>query len=234
MFGVSSIEIDNKIEAVRAPQYEFSFPNTMLFLTGVSLSGKSTIAPLIAAEIEGCSVQNMDILRIVTQEIESLKPEEERNPFATYGSCDSYLLIGDGSYSPESLIEGFNAYSQIVTSLLEKITPQLQAQGARDMLFEGVQLTPLVVLPYLVGNNRLIIITSDENRLDSNKKKLFGNDKTLNERYQTERLSILQAEILRQSRRIPSDKVMIFDNSGDYLITVKDILQKLQAEGVIK
>lgn len=231
---MSSIEVDNKTEAIRAPRYEFSSPNTILFLTGVPLSGKSTIAPLIAAEIEGCSVQNMDIFRIVTQEIESLKPEEQRNPFATYGSCDSYLLIGDGSYSSKTLIEGFNAYSQIVTSLLEKIVPQLQTQGARDMLFEGVQLTPLVVSPYLVGNNRLIVITSNEDRLKDNKRKLFGDDQTLNERYQTERLSILQEEILRQTKHVPTDKVMVFDNSGNYLITVKNILEKLQEEGIIK
>lgn len=77
---MSKIEHVDSAREVRRPKYSFVNPNTLLFLTGVPLSGKSSIAPLVASAIEDCTVQNMDIIRILAQERELQKPENKRNP----------------------------------------------------------------------------------------------------------------------------------------------------------
>ncbi len=222
---------DSKL--IHRPQYSFANPDSALFLTGTPLSGKSTIAPLVAANIEGCTVQNMDIIRLLAQEMETRKPESERNPFVRYGSCDSYLFVGDGSYSPQSLVTGFNYYARAVSSLLTGIIPRLEVQGAQRVLFEGVQLTPGIVSPFLVGNNKLIVITSDEARLGANRDKRYGKDKELLERYSLDRLLLLQGEIMRQSQQVPPDKIFFVDNSGDYIDSTMRIIRLLIAEGII-
>lgn len=219
---------------IRKPEYRLSGPNTLIFVTGAPLSGKSTIVPLIASSIEGCTLQPMDIIRLLAQEIENAKPNEKRNPFVSYGSCDSYTLVGDGSYSPEALIEGFNRYSKAVSSLLTNIIPKLEAQGVRDLLFEGVQLTPSIVAPYLNGSNRLIVVTSDESMFASNRNKVFGDNQELIERYSTERLLLLQQEILRQARELPKDKVFYVENTGEYTDAAIDVVSFLLETGVIK
>lgn len=218
---------------VSHPEYSFVNPNTLLFLTGVPLSGKSVVTPLVASMIEDCTVQNMDIIRILAQEMETRKPESERNPFVRYGSCDSYLFVGDGSYSPQSLVTGFNYYARAVSSLLTGIIPGLEVQGAQKVLFEGVQLTPEIVSPFLTGNNKLIVITSDEARLSANRNKRYGEDKELLERYSLDRLLLLQGEIMRQSQQVPPDKIFFVDNSGDYLDSTVRIIRLLIAGGVI-
>jgi len=176
----------------------------------------------------------MDIIRLFAQQMEAFKPVSERNPFVQYGSCDSYALVGDGSYSPESLVEGFNAYSEAVSSLLAGIIPRLETQGVRNMLFEGVQLTPSLVAPYLVGDNRLIIITSSEPQLRSNIDKLFGENQELKERYSIERLLLLQAEILRQSREISPDRLLQVDNTEKVSTAVSTITGLLLINNVIQ
>lgn len=230
MRNVENIVVSGKISR---PEYSFVKPDTLLFLTGAPLSGKSTVAPLVAAAITDCTIQNMDIIRILAQERESQKPEEERNPFVRYGSCDSYLFVGDGSYSPQSLVVGYNLYARAVTSLLEAVIPKLENQGAQRVLFEGVQLTPEIVSPFLTGNNRLIVITSNETRLSANRDKRYGKDRELLERYSLERLLLLQEEIIRQAQEIPLDKMFFVDNSADYPTTVTRIIRLLIAEGVI-
>lgn len=218
---------------VSQPEYSFINPNTILFLTGTPLSGKSTIAPLVVSVIQDCTVQNMDIIRILAQEMEMFKPESERNPFVKYGSCDSYVFVGDGSYSPQSLVNGFNSYARAVSSLLTGIVPRLEAQGTQRVLFEGVQLTPEIVSPLLTGNNRLIVITSNETRLSANRDKRYGKDRELLERYSLERLLLLQEEIIRQAQEIAPDKMFFVDNSGDYMDSTVRIIRLLLAEGVI-
>ena len=234
MKRVEGLESTGNIEYRRGPEFIFTNPNTLLFLTGAPLSGKSTIAPIIASSIEGCAQQSMDIVRLMAQEVEAHKSENERNPFVQYGSCDSYTLIGDGSYSPESLVDGFNEYSSAVTSLLTRIIPKLETQGVRNVLFEGVQLTPHILAPYLVDSNRLIIVTSSEEKLLSNRGKLFAEDHKLLDRYSIDRLLLLQDEILRQSRDIPSDKILCVDNTQDYRTTVSSIISSLLSGGVIQ
>lgn len=234
MFGMNKIERLSQPEVIRGPEYKFTRQGTLIFLTGVPLSGKSTIAPLIASSIEGCTLQPMDIIRLVAQEIESHKPERERSPFVNYGSCDSYVAIEDGSYSPQSLLLGFNAYSEIVSSPLRNIIPKLEVQGAQNVLFEGVQLTPSIVMSYLNSNSKLIIVTSNAQKLESNRRKMFGDNTELIERYSTDRLLLLQEEILKQSREIPEEKVAYFDNTGDYRNAVVNILQFLLDRRVIE
>lgn len=231
---MNKIEKTRGLEDLRRPEYKFVNPHTLIFLTGVPLSGKSTVSPLIASSIEGCAMQNMDIIRLVAQEIEKTKPESERNPFVNFGSCDSYELIGDGSYSPANLIKGFNIYSEAITSVLVKLIPKLELQGVRDMLIEGAQLTPSLVAPYLVGNNKLIILATSEDRLILNRSRLFGDDPKLLERYSIEKLLLLQEEIMRQCKKLPKDKSLIVPNADDYLKTVKEIIKFLLSSGVIK
>ena len=224
----------NKPEIIRGPEYRFTKQGTLIFVTGAPLSGKSTIAPLVVSSIESCTLQPMDIIRLVTQEIESHKPEKERSPFVNYGSCDSYVAIGDGSYSPRSLILGFNAYSEIVSSPLRDIIPKLGVQGVQNVLFEGVQLTPSIVAPYLNGNSKLIIVTSNAQKLESNRRKMFGDDTELIERYSTDRLLLLQEEILKQSREIPEGKVININNIRDYRNTIANTLKFLSDTSVIE
>lgn len=219
---------------IRKPEYKLSGPNTLIFLTGAPLSGKSTIAPLVVSCIEGCTLQPMDIIRLLAQEVEAQNPENERNPYVNYGSCDSFTLVGDGSYSPENLIQGFNYYSEAVSSLLTSIIPKLEAQGVRDLLFEGVQLTPSIVSPFLKGNNRLIVVTSDESKFASNRGKVFGENLELVDRYSTERLLLIQAEILKQAADIPDDKVCRVHNTGEYTDSATEIIQFLLEGKVIK
>jgi len=226
--------MNEKEPLIRRPEYRLSSPNTLMFLTGAPLSGKSTIAPLITSSVEGLTLQPMDIIRLLAQEVENIKPENQRNPFVNVGSCDSYTLIEDGKYSPERLIQGFNIYSEAVSSLLTGIIPKLEAQGVRDLLFEGVQLTPRIVAPYLDGNNRLIIITSNQPMFSSNRKKVFGENEELVDRYSDEKLLAIQQEILSQARQLPQDKVLYIDNTREYTDAATEIVRILRKTGVIR
>lgn len=231
---MNKIERLNHPELARSPEYRFARQRTLVFITGVPLSGKSTIAPLITSSVENCTLQPMDIIRLVAQEIESHKPEAERSPFVNYGSCDSYVAIGNGSYSPQSLIAGFNAYSEIVCSPLRSIIPRLEVQGAQNVLFEGVQLAPSIITPYLNGNSRLIIVTSNAQKLESNRKKMFGDNVELNERYSTDKLLLLQDEIVRQSRQVSKNRLFCVDNTGDFRNTTIQIIQFMLKTGTIE
>lgn len=219
---------------INRPEYRFVTPNTLIFIAGAPLSGKSTIAPLIASAIEGCTMQSMDIIRLVAQEIDRNKPENQRNPFVTYGSCDSYVFVGDGSYSPEHLIKGFNEYSKAVSSVLTGIIPKLELQGERNVLLEGVQLAPSLVIPYLINNNKLIIVKSDASRINAIRNALFTGNQELIDRYSTEKILLLQEEILRQSKDISADKVFYVDNTGEYTDTVSKIIQFLLNMHVVR
>lgn len=222
------------MERINRPEYKFTKSGTLIFMTGVPLSGKSTLAPLIASSVEGCVLQNMDIIRLLAQEVDSLKPEEQRNPFVNYGSCDSYGLTGDGSYTPKNLIDGFNAYSKAITSLLDKIIPKLEVQGAQNVLFEGVQLVPSLVSPYLKGNNCLVIITANQSRLENNRYKMFGEEAKLLERYSVDKLMLLQEEIIAQSKGLRGKKFFVVDNSDNYLSTISIIIQNLLKLGILE
>ena len=194
-------------------ELKFSHPNSRIFFTGVPLSGKSSISPQVAARIEGCTLQNMDILRLTAQIAESQKPEGKRNPFVFLGSCDAYSAVGDGAFTPDSLVRGFNNYAEAVSSQLNWILPSLEAQGARDVAFEGVQLTPNIIKRHLNDSTRLIIVTSTENQLRENAVKMFGNEADLLERYSPEKLLLLQDEILKQAAEFPKDKLLIVNNT---------------------
>lgn len=226
-------EYSSSLEISAGHKYRFAAQGTLIFLTGPPLSGKSTVAPLVASLIEGCTLQPMDMIRLVAQHVESRKPENERNPFVNYGSCDSYAFVWDGSYSPESLIIGFNAYSRAVSYYLKSIVPRLDVQNAQNVLFEGVQLTPSVVAPYLENNNRIVILASDARKMESNRSAIFGDNGELSARYSTDRLLLLQAEIIRQSRGIPEDRLLCVSNLGDYRSAVAQIIDYLFSDNVI-
>ena len=219
---------------MKPPRYRFKFPNTVLFISGIPLSGKSTVTPLVATDIEGCATQSMDIFRLLSQEFENRKKLSDRNPFVKFGSCDSYQNIGKGEYTPKNLVIGFNKYAEAVSSLFPLVLPKLEAQGVRDIIFEGVQLTPLIVEPYLRNRNKLIILTTKEERLNLNRTKIFGNDKQLLERYSTDKLFILQNELIKQSKQINNSSFTLVENIDDYHITANIIIDFLEKADVIE
>ena len=232
MFGMKKIvQKNNNIINV---QYEFTNPDTLIFVTGVPLSGKSTIAPLVSSSIKGCVLQSMDIMRLLMQEVENSKSEKKRNKFVEYGSCDSYKLINDGLYSVKNLIKGFNRYSEAVCYFLPSIISKLEKQGVKNLLFEGVQLTPSIVMPYLKNNSKLIILTLNESRMIQNRNILFSDDQECIERYSIERLLALQKEIINQSKKISKNSLFVIENRGDYIDIASEIMQLLLNSNTIK
>lgn len=230
MYGKEKKLINN----MNKPKYTFKTPNTVLFITGAALSGKSTVTTILASLIEGCGVQSMDIFRLISQEFENRKSMKERNPFVRFGSCDSYLFVGDGKYTPKNLIKGFNNYAKSISLILSIIFPGLETQGVRDLIIEGVQLTPKLIFPYLMGSNKLIILTADEKRFKYNLEKLYSNETELLERYSNEKLGLIQNEIIQQSKDLSKEKYLVVDNSGDYLKTVDKIIKYLIKSGIIE
>lgn len=229
MFGMERFNGD-----LKEAEYKFAKNNSRIFITGVPLSGKSTISPLVARNISDCTWQNMDILRLTAQMVEEQKPVELRSLFVNYGSCDSYKAIGDGTFSPESLIEGFKLYSEIVSDSLSFILPKLEAQGAKDVLFDGVQTTPDIVKRHMNDSTILIVLTSSESRLRKNATKMFGDEQWLLDRYSPDKLILLQKEILRQAKDFPKDKLLIVDNSGKISGSAHKIMDFLLFSGMIK
>jgi 2-phosphoglycerate kinase len=233
MCGMSNVVSKKILERNIGTHYKFATEGTLIFVAGAPLSGKSMIAPHIVSAVEGCSLLPMDVMRLVVQQRENQRDGKVVPSIANYGSCDSYLAIGDGSYSPKNLISGFNAYSKLVFSPLKEIIPKLEVQGAQNILFEGVQLTPSLVRRYLVKKNKLIILTSDAQKLERNRNKRYGGQRRLTERYSTEKLLLLQREILRQAAKLPKSKVIYAPNVKDYRVTISIILKSLEDAKVI-
>lgn len=204
------------------------------FLSQGFLSGKSTIAPVIGATIADSTLQNMDIIRLTAQMMEEQKPISEKSPFINFGSCDAYKAIGDGSYSPEKLVEGYVKYSEIVSSALFFILPKLETQGAKNVVFEGVQLTPDIVERHLNKSSRLIVVTSSFDQLTLNARKMFGGEKWLLDRYSPDKLILLQEEILRQADNFSKDKLLVVDNSGEVLQSEHNIIDFLISSKAIE
>ena len=171
---------------------------------------------------------------MAAQEIEAAKPKSKRNPFVFLGSCDSYTAIGDGSFSEQNLIDGFNQYAAAVFRLVQNIIPKLEVQGAQNVLFEGVQLIPSLVKPHLNHRNKFILVTTDEKKLKSNRDGLFKDNQELLERYSIERLMLVQTEIMRQSLMIPNNQLLIIENLNLYTETTAAILSFLIDNGTIE
>lgn len=203
-------------------------------MTGTPLSGKTTLAPFIVSLIEGCTLQSMDVIRLIAQEMENRKPKARQNLFVRYGSCDSYRIIGNGSYSRVNLLEGFNSYAEAVSSILRFIIPKLEVQGAHNVLFEGVQLIPRAVKRYLKNNNKLVILTADAHILEANRKKIFKDDPKLIKRYSTDKLLFLQDEIIAQGKKIKKDEIFFVENTNNCASAVKKIIRLLLRSGVIE
>lgn len=224
----------NRQLVVKKPEYKLLGTNTLIFLTGTPLSGKTTISALLTSSIEQCGLQQMDIIRLLAQQIEELKPKNKRNKFVNFGSCDCYSLVGNGLYSPKNLVDSFNKYARAVSAPLTKIIPKLELQGVRDVLFEGVQLTPSIVAPYLKDNNKLIVLTIRRSQLENNRNKIFGKNKGLLKRYSTDKLFLLQEEIIRQASKLPKQKVYYVENVGEYTKVVSRIIKFLLKQRIIK
>jgi len=115
------------------------------------------------------------------------------------------------------------------------VLPKLEAQGVKDIIFEGVQLTPKNISKYLKNSqNKLIIIKSNRERLLKNRDKLFGNNQTMINRYNLDRIMLVQEEIIKQTLKLERDKFFIAENNNDYLETVKSILKYLEEYGIVR
>ncbi len=233
MFGQKSKLVPDSKLIFESP-FTLTQQNTLLFLTGAPLSGKSTIAPYISSAIESCSLQPMDIMRLVSQMIQQEKPAHERNPFVYLGSCECYELIGDGTYTKESLIEGYNKYSEAIFGPAAWMFPKFETQGEHNVLFEGVQITPRLVRDYLNHKNKLIIITSNEKQLRENTIRLYGEEPNLLDRYSTDKLLAIQEELIKQTSVLKKDDFLIVENTGDYKKPVKEIFEFLLSNNVVK
>lgn len=66
-----------------------------------------------------------------------------------------------------------------------------------------------------------------------NRREIFGDDKEMTERYSTEKLLVLQDELLRQSKEIPSGKVVTINNVGEYTDTASEVIRFLSKTGLI-
>lgn len=203
-------------QEVRGPKYEFSNTGSLVFVTGAPMSGKSTVSPLISSAIENCSSQNMDVFRLLMGREDEGLPAEQRNPVLQYGSCDSYLAVGSGEYSEESLIEGFCRNSAAICAPLEYVIPKLEVQGAQNMLFEGVQLLPSIVSRYMRSNpnSRYLVITSSGDAYDERRDAMFrGADYEFGRKYTRERLQAIEGHIIEESGQLPEGTVYVLDNS---------------------
>lgn len=227
-------ELLQRALAQEAP-YRFTKPGTSIFINGAPLTGKTTIAPLLAANLAGSTIQNGDIIRLAAQAIDQQLPESIRNPFLQLGSCDAYLAVGDGLYSPETLIEGYRAYSEATCRLLGHIVSRAEVQGANDIIFEGVQLMPDTVKPYLEGTNRLIVLTSNREMLGAKRDRRYGSGPSmLHDRYSDDRILLIQEEILRQANGLDSDIVLRLRDTGRYVEAVAKIIDFLHRTGTIE
>ena len=121
----------------------------------------------------------------------------------------------------------------MVSYYLKSIIPKLEAQNSQNVLFEGVQLTPSIVAPYLTGNNRIVIVTTNAKKIETNRNEKFGGDIEMSARYSTDKLLLLQDEITRQGRDIPEDRIFYVGNTDNYMSTVEDIISYLFTTNVI-
>lgn len=210
-----------------AKKYKFAHPHNVLFITGAPLSGKSTIAPLINSRLNNCVIQHMDVIRLLSQEVELQKPEEERNNYVFYGSTDAYKLVGDGIYSPEKLVKGYRLYSIGIASLLFSVFNKLNPEDIDNMTVEGVQLMPELVAPYLKRDGySLVVLTADEDQFNYNRDKDFT-DPEVKKKYSNDKVILVQNEILRQIKGLSDNKVIVTQNKGRPVDVVRKILKKL-------
>lgn len=212
----------------------FKEPETLLFLNGAPLSGKSTIASFLGSRILDCTVQSMDMIRLISCSRNRTLPPALREPTLEYGSCDSYRAIGDGSYSRDALLGGYRQYSRATCHLLNDIIPGFEAQGTGSVVFEGVQLLPEIIGEYLVSNvkNNFIMVKSTEKKLDANRVMKYGAQPSLlTERYSTDKLLLIQSEIIAQAQLLPSEQVLTVQNTGTYVEAVDQIIVFLRNNG---
>jgi 2-phosphoglycerate kinase len=205
-------------------KYRFVHPNSVLFLNGPPLSGKSTLAPELAHHIDNCIVQHMDVLHLVSQYVEEQKPLSERNEFLFYGSTDAYKLIDDGSYSEEHLLAGFKKYSAGVAQFIFSILDDLNPENIDNMVVEGVQIMPELVAEYLkrAGYALLLMVTSPD-QFDQNRDNVFSDEQT-KQKYPDTMLLSLQRELISQTRELPEEKYCIIENTGNLELMVCKVI----------
>lgn len=213
---------------VKMKKYKLNQRSSKLFIVGPPLIGKTTLASHLTSIIIDMPVVSMDIVRIFAQLIENEKLAKLRNKFVQYGSCDSYTLVGDGTFKKENIINGYKAYAKAVFNPITNVIPKLETQGCENVIFEGVQLMPELVAPYLGKNCKLIVLKSNPDRFNQSKKNLFEDNKILHNRYNNVALSTIQTEILKQASKIDSCHCIVIDNSFDKNTLITNVIKVLK------
>ena len=220
-------------EVLPLHEYRFIEPGSVVFLTGTPLSGKSTIAPIVSMQIENCAMQHMDVIRLLSQQIELIKPEGQRNNLVMFGSTDAYTQIGDGTYSDAALIEGYKQYSKAVTKHFFAVLNQLNPEDISNMFIEGVQLLPEIVAPYLQSHpGLLIILTSNNNTLQTRVEERYI-DPTVQSKYRPKMLQLIQDTLLDQSKIISQKNLLVIKNNLEPLNTANAIIKSLIKKRVL-
>lgn len=208
-------------------KYKFTKPNAIIFIAGASLSGKTTLAPLVSSKIENCIVQHMDVIRMLSEDLTLHDGKVVENNLVSTGSADAYTQIGDGSYSEKNLIEGYRLYSQIVTKYFLPVISKLNTEDMDNMVLEGVQLMPELLIDILSNKNTyLFVLTADEEHYKKSVKNRYNTDK-LRIRYSSDRLKLIEKELVRQTNGLPTKNFMIIHTSKVVKKSVDKILQCL-------
>lgn len=221
---------------VSASNFTFSQEGSLIFVTGAPLSGKSTIAPLVTSSIDGCSMQNMDIFRLMMGREDEMKADSQKDAVLQFGSCDSYMTIGDGEYSEQSLIEGYIRNSRAVCKPLDYVIPKLEVQGAQNILFEGVQLLPSIVRKFMQTNqnSRFVIVTSTAEDLEARRGLLYtGEGYEFGRKYTSDRLELISHYLVSEAQQLPYKRVCVVDNSSTCVDAAEEVLGFLQTSGLI-
>ncbi|OGE31902.1 hypothetical protein A2631_02130 [Candidatus Daviesbacteria bacterium RIFCSPHIGHO2_01_FULL_44_29] len=215
-------------------KYKFTNKGSVLFIAGAPLSGKSTITSLLAQQIEDSCIQHMDIIRLISQQIESLKPRSARNELVYLGSTDAYKKIGTGEYSKENLIAGYRLYSDGVVQHFLPILDKLNDQDVSTLIIEGVQILPSLIEKYTnLQNFYYVLITASPDGYKIHLDKLFKS-LYLKNKYSVSKLIAIQEYLIKEVELLPESKKTIIKNEKDLGFVVSAILQKLKDRNFIE
>ncbi len=214
-------------------KYKFTAQNTIIFIAGAPSSGKTILAPLVSFEIENCIVQHMDIIRMLSEHLTLQNGRLKENKLVSSSSVDAYTQIGDGSYSPKNLIEGYKLYSQIITKHFLPVIAKLNPEDVNNMILEGVQLMPELLKDILSQTNTyLFVLTANKEHYKKNAKCRFVTDE-LRTKYSPKKLKLIEVELVSQANALPTNNYTIIPNSKMVQNTVNKVLQCLLEKNII-
>lgn len=214
--------------------YSYILPHNVLFLTGAPLCGKSTIASILNACIVDSAIQHMDLIRLLSENMENKKPINKRNKFVGLSSVDAYKEIGNSEYSTDNLILGYKLYSEAVSQLILSVLDKLNPEDIDHLIMEGAQLLPELTAPYLSRPGYgIIVLKTTEEQFNIHRENVFS-EQNLRDKYSNEKVISIQNELIKQAEKINSKKVFIVENNGTPETVVLKILEMLEINNLIR